>query len=164
MNIAYRFAEIRLAEIDGKPSIQGTVVRYGDTAELMGFKERMLPGSLRFADVLVNLMHQRERPIARSGAGLILRDTGTALEATITPANIRDGQEALELVRAGVLKGLSAEFKVDRNGERQSADGIREITSAELTGLGIVDRPAYPQSLAQVAKRYAPNRGRRIWL
>lgn len=99
MNIAYRFAEVRLAEIDGKPSIQGTVVRYGDTARLLGFRERMLPGSLRFADMIVNVMHRRERPIARTGAGLILRDRGQALEATITPANIRDGQEALELVK-----------------------------------------------------------------
>ena len=164
MNVAYRFAEVRLAEIDGSPAIQGTVVRYGDTARLMGFRERMLPGSLRFADVIVNLMHRRERPIARTGAGLTLRDTGTALEATITPANVRDGQEAIELVKAGVLKGLSAEFRVDPNGERQSPDGIREITSAELTGLGIVDKPAYPQSLAQIAKRYQPKEARRIWL
>ena len=164
MNIAYRFAEVRLAEVDGAPAIQGTVVKYGDTARLLGFRERMLPGSLRFADVIVNLMHRRERPIARTGAGLILRDTGTALEATITPAEVRDGKEALELVKAGVLRGLSAEFKVDPNGERRGADGIREITSAELTGLGIVDKPAYPQSLAQVSKRYQPKEGRRIWL
>lgn len=154
-SIAYRFAEVALEKrADGREVIEGVLVRYGTVADLGVFRERMIPGSLRFDDVLVNVMHDRARPIARTGAGLELISGDVELRAIIAPANVRDGQEALALVRAGVLRGLSAEFRVDRHGERD-ADGIREITSAKLVGLGIVDKPAYPDSLAAIAKRYA---------
>ena len=166
--VAYRFCSVALEERGSTPespkAVTGTLVRYGDTANLLGFRERMMPGSLRFSDVIANLMHVRARPIARTGAGLVLTDSPQSLEVRISPVDTRDGREAVELVRAGVLKGMSAEFRVDRNGERESPDGVREITSAELVGLALVDRPAYPDSLAQVARRYAPGPVRRWYL
>lgn len=167
MSVCYRFTDAGVQKrADGSEVIEGILVTYGATADIGGlFRERMLPGSLRFADAIANVLHDRTRPIARTGAGLELIDNDRELRAVIAPVNTRDGQEALELVRAGVLKGLSAEFRVDRSGERQAPDGAREITGAELRGLGVVDRPAYPDSLAKVARRYATDKPRvRAWV
>ena len=164
-SVAYRFAEVSLEKrADGEEVISGVVVPYGTVADLGFFRERMLPGSIRFDDVIANLMHVRSKPIARTGSGLELVNGPTELRAIIHPAKVRDGQEALELVRSKVLRGMSAEFAVDRNGERQSPDGIREITSAKLIGLAVVDRPAYPDALATIAKRYAPASTVRRWI
>lgn len=157
---AYRFSDCGIEKrADGSEVIEGVLVRFGDTADLGLFRERMMPGSLAFTDVIANLMHDRARPIARTRAGLELIQSSTELRAVIAPVPTRDGREALELVKAGVLKGLSAEFKVSDEG--QGTDGAREIRAATLVGLGVVDRPAYPDSLAAVAQRYKPTTDRR---
>ena len=160
-SVEYRFAAASVEKrASGAEVIEGVLVRYGDTADVAGmFRERLLPGALTYNDVVVNVQHDRARPIARTGAGLELIGTATELRAVITPIGTRDGAEALALVKAGVLRGLSAEFKVSEEG--RAPDGVREVRAATLVGVGVVDRPAYPDSLAAVAKRYAQIASRR---
>ena len=50
----------------------------------------------------------------------------------------------LELVRSGVLRGLSVEFRAIRD---RFVGDLREIGRAVLDGLGLVDRPAYAGSV-----------------
>ena len=160
--VEFRFSDAAVEKrASGEEVIEGVLVRYGDTADVAGmFRERLLPGALTYNDVVVNVQHDRAKPIARTGAGLELIATGTELRAVITPIGTRDGAEALALVKAGVLRGLSAEFKVIE--EARAADGVREIAAGTLVGIGVVDRPAYPDSLASIAKRYAQV-SRRRW-
>lgn len=147
----FRFAELRAS---GR-TLAGTAMRYGDTADVFGMKERFETGSIVPASdgVILNLQHDRARPLARSGGGgLELRDSADALGIEATLPMTREADDALELVRAGVLRGLSVEFEVLRE---RFVDGVRIVSRAILTGIGLVDRPAYPQSVVEARQSAA---------
>ena len=106
--------------------------------------------------MLLNVQHDRSRPIARTGGGgLEVRDTARALELRADLPLTRDADDALTLVRAGVLRGLSIEFEALR--ERWDA-AVRVVERARLYAVGLVDRPAYPQSA--VSARQSPQGAR----
>ena len=143
MQTEYRYSELRA---EGERQLFGVAVRYGDVAEMPFGRERFEVrafGDLAAADVILNTMHDRRRPLARSGSGLTLTDTPQALEVRATLPKTRESDDTLELVRSGVLRGLSIEFKATRE---RMVSGVRSIQAARLTGIGVVDRAAYPQS------------------
>ena len=136
----HRYAELRM---DGG-ELAGTIVRYGDVADLgPAGRERFAPGSVRHGDVILNIQHDRKQPVARTGAGLDLQDGPEALTLRARLPDTEFGRRARELVDAGILRGLSAEFVPIRD---RYDGGMRVIQRAELRGVGLVDRPAYPQS------------------
>ena len=66
----------------------------------------------------------------------------------------QDGNDVLTLINNRVLRGLSIEFK--RAKGRFVTEGgkdVLRINSAVLTGVGVVDRPAYQKSVLK--KRWA---------
>ena len=126
---------------------RGTVVRYGDTAELGGFSETFEEGAygdVGALDVTVNVQHERSRLLGRTGrGGVLLRQEGAAVVMAATLPATREADDALTLIRNGTLRGLSSEF----HAERERFEGnLRRIISATLSGIGIVDRSAYPGS------------------
>lgn len=149
----HRFVEFRI-EDDG--AIAGPIIVYGDEARIGDWRETFAPGSLRHSDVIVNIQHDRYRPIARTGAGLTLTDGPDAMRAHIVMPDTAHAREARELVSARLLRGFSIEFRA----ERDSWEGQkRTVHEAELRGLAIVDRPAYPDSV--IAHRMAIAHGQR---
>lgn len=153
--------ERRTVELRADPEgrrLSGVAVRYGDVAP--GFEERFEPGAfgdVDRADVVLNVQHDRGRPLARTGGGgLSLEDAGDALRMAATLPVTREADDTLALVRAGVLRGLSVEF---RPLQERSEGGVRIVERAALSGLAVVDRPAYPAST--VAARNAGDAGRR---
>ena len=151
--LEYRFTELRAAD----DRIVGTLIRYGDTAKIGGrFTERFTPGSVRYDDVIVNVMHNRTMPVARTGGGLELRQEGDALIAEIKPPDTTFARDARAMIDAGILRGLSMEFKPDQ-GKVEWRNDERIISGAELYGIGIVDRPAYKES--EIVKRFELERG-----
>ena len=141
-----RYSEIRAQ--DGN-RLTGTVLRYNDVAVVAGQPERFAPGAFGDTsafDVILNVQHQRTRPIARTGSGLTLRDGPESLTMAAELPQTRDAADTLELVRSGVLRGLSVEFRAIRE---SFVGGVRVIHEAVLTGLGVVDRPAYPASVVE---------------
>ena len=136
-----RYVEFRQSE---QGVITGTVMKYGDVAHIgRTYHERFMPGSLEYDDVIVNLLHDRRQPVARTGAGLELQETSQTLEARMVMPDTEFGRRAQELITAKIVRGLSAEFipKVE-----SYEAGVRVIKRAELVGIGLVDRPAYPNS------------------
>ena len=123
--------------------LSGTVLRYGDVAPQ--FRERFVPGAFGAElDVpALNLQHDPNVVLLASGS-YVLNDGPRSLDVR---AELPEGSAALELVRRGALTGFSIEFQA--KSERREA-GIRVIESAELTGLALVDRPAYLASKAEV--------------
>ena len=76
-------------------------------------------------------------------AGLSLRDSSTQLSLRASLPRTSTADDALELVRQRGLRGLSVEMHI--SSERHEG-GLRVIEKAALTGFGLVDSPAYPQS------------------
>ena len=153
------------ADLDAK-KIGGIAVRYGDTASIAGqFMERIDAGAFGdIGDVVLNVQHDRGRPIARTaGGGLELADGPDVLRATATPVATQEGRDALLMVEHKVLRGFSIEFRCRRE---DYVDEVRIVREAELVGLALVDRPAYGESVAAIAARMARHADmrRRRWL
>ena len=149
-----RYAEFR-AEADGR-RLRGTLIKYGDVAMLPGgIAERFMPGAfgdVAALDVILNGHHDRARPLARTGgAGLVLEDSAEALRMVATLPATRDADDTLELVKTGVLRGLSVEFKA--LAEHMEAGPVRVIERARLGAVGVVDKPAYPESSVEARAR-----------
>lgn len=144
--------------------LSGTAIRYGDVATLPGgLRERFEPGAfgdVLTADVILNRQHQRGVPLARTGGGgLVLDDDLQRLAIHAELPETRDASDTLELVRSGVLRGLSIEFRALRETMRS---GVRVISSARLAGVAVVDNGAYSGS--DVAVRALDGGRRRLWL
>ena len=133
-----RACELRASDDGG--AVEGVLIPYGQTAKIADFTERFLPGSVSFGDVLANRQHDRQRPLARTGGGLTLTDSATELRARIELPDTQDGRDVRELVKLGILRGLSAEFRTLKDAWEGTE---RTIHQAQLTGLAVVDQPAY---------------------
>ena len=151
--------EWRAGAMDGPGILSGVAMRFGDTAVLPWGRERFEPGSLS-ADpdgVILNVQHDRGRPLSRfPDGGLELEFRADALEVRAAVADTTDGRDAVALVRAGVLRGLSVEFRADAE---RLVDGVRVVTRARLSGIAVVDDGAY--DAATVAAERARMRSNR---
>lgn len=152
------------AEGDGR-RLTGVALRYGSEAVIFGERETFVAGALgdvARADILLNLQHNRSRPIARTlGGGLTLTDTAEELRAEVVlPVGLPDADAALAGVRAGIYRGLSVEFIASRD---RYDGGLRTIESAELVGLGLVDKPAYSDSEVKARSLRRFTGGRPDW-
>ena len=156
-DIEYRFFEMEYRAAAG--TVRGTAVRYGDLARIPAaggpFNERIQAGAfgnIGEADVILNVQHDRRRPVARTGGGgLVLTDGADRLDLAADLPSTRDAEDARELLRKRILRGLSVEMVVVDDLVDPSAR-LRTIRKAELRGVGIVDRPAYGDSKAVLAR------------
>ena len=129
--------------------LAGVGIAYGDVAVLPFGRETFQAGAfgpLAEQDVILRFQHNRERAIARTPATMQLTDGPDALRMAAKLPNTRDADDALELVRAGVFRGLSLEFRAIT---APVIDGLRTVTGARLMGLGLVDTPAYGGSTVE---------------
>lgn len=168
----YRYAafEFRAADNGSSPgTLAGIAMRYGTVADLGGgLCERFTPGAFGpdpgRRDVMCNFQHSREAPLGRTGGGgLMLSDGPDALRAELVLPDTRTGQDVAALAARGVLRGWSVEFRALADGFDR---GVRVVSGALLTGLAVVDRPAYGDALASLRSRAldAAMPRRRIWL
>ena len=158
--------EIRFAELNHDPAhprrLRGVVVRYGEPSLIDGrFYESVRAGAfgdVSKLDLVLNLQHERPRPLARTGGGgLTLRDTQEALTLEAILPTTQDANDALKLVRGNILRGLSVEMR--RIQDSWTGDQ-RTIHSAMLGGVGLVDSPAYASSLVEQKARGGGGGGR----
>ena len=139
--------------------VTGVAMRYGTVAQLPWGEERIEAGAFApLGDVILNAHHDRATPLARTGAGLVLDDTAERLAFSATLPATRAADDVLELVRTGIMRGASVEVRV--TAERFES-GVRVIERARLSGIGVVDTPAYPESEVEARRRRG---GRRTWV
>ena len=156
-----RFCELRY-DVSDPRRLVGVAIRYGDVATFpWGETERFEPGAfgeLANADVMMDVMHDRGRPIARTrGGGLTLIDSPTELRIEAILPESRDADDALTLVRNKVMRGLSISFKPELEGITYTKDKRDRICtvvqSATLKRVSVVDTPAYPKSSVSQRRR-----------
>ncbi|MDE0033307.1 MAG: HK97 family phage prohead protease [Deltaproteobacteria bacterium] len=140
--------EFREGADGAPPELRGVVLKYGDVSTFGDWSETFAPGSLRAAadGVLLNRQHNRDAALARSPDTLELEDGPEAMRMVAKLPDTTLARDVLALVRARVLRSLSVEFHSTREkwtGKR------REILEAVLTGIGVVDRGAYPGSTVE---------------
>ena len=154
--LEYRFAPVAL---EGRV-LSGTIMQYGEIATGAPRPERFLPGAFEFDDVLLNVQHDRKRPLARTPETMILTDTAEALTLTATLPETRECDDILELVRKRVLTGLSVEFRA----VRERLEGrVRVIEKAILSAVGVVDIAAYAGAVVE-AREKEDKRRVHVWL
>ena len=151
MDVEYRFAEVEVR--DAGAVVAGVAMPYGTVARIMGaFDESVEPGAFRFDDVVLNRMHVREDLIARTGGGgLSLTDTAErlSLRADIQAYRV----DIRDQVNRRILRGFSVEIRI--TAEDWPNPDRRIVRAAELLGIGLVDRAAYGDATAALAKRAA---------
>ena len=167
MELEKRYFKLdRRAEDDTGRVLRGTAIRYGSLAQLPWGKEKVQPGAFSpISDVILNVQHDRARPLARTGGGLEIKDDSDRMAIVADLPRTREGDDSLVLVRQNVLRGLSLEFYTEA--ERTEAD-VRIIEKARLVGIGLVDTPAYSDSEVSARMKAprgpAPRRMRRFYL
>ena len=93
-----RAVELRIADGGaGLAVLEGMAIRYGERSRIGPFTEEFRPGSLTFEDVIANVMHTRERPLARQGSGLTLTDGPDGLQVRMELPDTADGRDTLTL-------------------------------------------------------------------
>lgn len=158
----------RLVSIRAIPDtreITGVVVDYSDVARLPWGEERFMPGSITWSEnTMLTVQHDRGRALARVGAGsLVLEDSETALKMRAMMPRTQLGEDILTLVRDRVLTGLSLEFVPTRT---RQENRVAVIEEARMSGLSIVDVPAYSASVIEHEKRERAKQSprSRVWL
>ena len=144
----FRFSPLTTVEV-GAPHFEGVIMRYGAIGEGPYGKEVFLPGSfgdLSQSSILLNIQHDRSRPIARTPDTMTLADTTSMLTLTAKPPDTTEVRDAKLMVQAKILTGLSIEFNATEHAHR---NGVRVVSRAELVGVGLVDTPAYPASTVE---------------
>ena len=146
---------------EGKPArLTGTLMVFGEQARDRA--EVFERGSLKWAEggLVLNRQHSRGAPI--------LRFTPVEVEGRLSiDAEIPDttaGRDALAEIRSGLFGGLSIEFKSIKE---SFVGGCRRISSALLTGAGLVDSGSYAGATVEAraeADRRASDRHLREFL
>ena len=151
MKNEFRYGAIEFRQSDdGLGVVVGTVIRYGDVAKLPWGTEEFRAGTfgdLESEDLIANRMHQRTQLIARTGAGLMVIDSAEALRTEVTLPDTSFGRDTATELSLRLLRGLSVEFRAIEDTVNEDT-GHRVVSKAQLYGFGVVDRPAYPGSVA----------------
>ena len=146
----YEF-EIRESATGGPGLVSGPALVYGDTATLAnGVRETFAPGSLRRVEgepIMVNVRHDQGRLLAGDPGSLQVEFRAEGVFVEFELPDTDEGREAGKLAKAGVLRGLSVEFRAVAQEYRAMT---RRIDDALLLGVGMVPRPAYAMSRAEV--------------
>ena len=113
--------------------------------------EMFAADALVFPDggIVINEQHNRQAPILR--AMPTVEDRAVLISAELP--NTSRGRDAGEMVRAGILTGLSVEFHAI---SEEIRDGLRYITKAFVPRAGLVDDPSYDDSLVAVRAKLIP--------
>ena len=130
--------------------IFGKIPYFSKSEDMGGYVERLQPGIFKKSlssgrDVYFLWSHDHSKPLGSTKSGTLrLNDTPSGLEFELTPGNTTIGQDALESVRRGDVKGVSFGFTIKSSTwDRTGRVSIRDILEADLFELSAVVFPAY---------------------
>ena len=125
--------------------IVGTLMDYGQRAT--DRPEVFESSALKWdGPLILNRQHSRVNPILKFTP---IEEAGKLLVDVAVPSTTA-GNDALAEIRSGLFSGLSIEFKSIKE---TFVNGTRRISSALLTGAGLVDSPAYEGAVVEARER-----------
>lgn len=157
--IIVRSFTAQLTESDGR-TIAGRCVPYGEVATVDdgdgAYQEMFARGAFRRAvkaphKVILDFEH-REGILDVVGHGVELVERDDGLHGVFRPAGA-PGEQALELIQAGVLTGMSVRALVLGPGRRQ--DGVLVRTACHLDRVALCRQPAYAGAVIEALRAKA---------
>ena len=144
------------ADRGGPGRLSGVLMRYGDAGQHGG--EVFRSGALSWPQggVVLNEQHNRQAPIVR----FVPTIDGDEVRIDVDLPDTQRGRDAAVMVRNGTMRGVSVEFRAQR---QRFAGGRREIDAALLVRAGLVDDPSYGDSTVEV-RSDAGEPLPRVWL
>jgi HK97 family phage prohead protease len=138
---------------DGR-TLYGRAVPYGVVAQVASFRERFLPGvfgrqvsSGQVAQVKLYDGHQDRidhgHPVGKT---LSLAERPDGLYGEWSLFDTTRGNDALKLVQAGEVTGLSVGFSAKGGGSHRGEDGVIERVSAHLDHVALTSEPVYAEA------------------
>ena len=139
---------------DGKPRIDARAIVFDSwSADLGGFKERMLPNSVQLDSDLVALFdHDSSMVLGRVSAGTMeVRTDSNGIAMTAYPPDTTWAKDLAVSMKRGDIKGCSFRMLVDQDQWYVGEDGsvCRDIVAARVSELTITSMPAYPATTAE---------------
>jgi HK97 family phage prohead protease len=144
--------ELRIAAPETPNRLVGYAAVFNSlSADLGGFKERIVPGAFRGAtgnDVRALVDHDASKLLGRTGNGTLrLSEDQVGLRVEIDlPDGVSYADDIKALVKRGDIRGMSFGFRVPTGGQRFVKEGgqtIRELTTVNLKEVTVTSIPAY---------------------
>jgi HK97 family phage prohead protease len=158
-------ADIEIRSGGSGRTVHGIVVPFGQVAEVSDggrppYREQFAPGSFardiatragNFRGVKMLYQHNRVEPIGRA---TMLREDGAGLYGEFHVSDTTRGNEALSLLRDGVLDSFSVGFRPQA---QEIRDGVTVRTKAQLREASLVTFPAYAGALVAGVRSLDPS-------
>lgn len=119
-------------------TISGRIVTFDEVANTSAGRTIFAKGSVKPANVKLNLEHDRTRPIGRT-LSMTESEDGSGIDAVFKIANTSAGSDAIEEAMSGLRDGFSVGVGVE---EYDTVDGAMVIKSSELVEVSLVTEPA----------------------
>lgn len=141
----------------GKPRIDGRAILFDSwSADLGGFRERMLPNSVELESDLVALFdHATDKVLGRTSAGTMeVRSDSKGVAFTAYPPATTWAADLRVSMERGDIKGCSYRMYVDED-RWYVQDGMvcRDVVRARVSELTVTSMPAYPETTAEARDR-----------
>ena len=128
------------------------------SVNLGGFREKIAPGAFRYSlehkkRILALWNHDSNMPIgATDGGQLKLEEDSRGLFFDLEPIDTTTGRDVKEMIRSGVVKGVSFGFivKKDHWDQTDPRNIVRTLVDVDLLEISPTAFPAYPQTSAAV--------------
>lgn len=125
---------------------------------LGGFREKIAPGAFKYSvenkkRILALWNHDSNLPIGSTDGGqLKLSEDSRGLFFDLEPIDTTTGRDVKEMIRSGVVKGVSFGFVVKRDAWDQTdpRNVVRTLVDVDLIEISPTAFPAYPQTSAAV--------------
>ena len=125
----------------GRRIISGQIVPYGAVGQTSVGRVIFERGSITISDVAkikLNAQHNSDAPLGRMKS---YQETSTGINASFQISESTKGTDALLMASEQLIDGLSIECTVINS--RNAKDGTMIVSAAELTGVGLVESPAF---------------------
>jgi uncharacterized protein len=127
-------------DLNGKPSL---------SENLGGFREIVAPTAFdkRSGKVLAFYNHDSSQVLGKEGTNLELSVDARGLKFSLVLPDTSTGRDVKELIRSGILSGVSFGFTVDKDSwQVVGKEKIRTLESVTLYEISPTANPAYPDT------------------